>query len=269
MRVAAVQLTSTQDVEANLARIAHWVRIATTERATLVALPENALFLRTEPGTKAPVEPLDGPLASRLRAIAAEHGVWLLVGSFPERGPDPNHAYNTSLLIDGTASDAPITAVYRKIHLFDVDLGREVHRESDTIAAGREVVCAKLAGVTVGLSICYDLRFPWLYQRLVDQGAQLITIPAAFTEYTGKDHWLVLCRARAIETQCYVIAPGQYGHHGGVRRSFGKSSIIDPWGIPVGICSDGEGLVTATLDLELVARVRRSLPCLAHRRDDL
>ena len=200
-------------------------------------------------------------------ALAATTGVTLLVGSFPEEGPDPEHYHNTSVLIDGTQPDAPVVASYRKIHLFDIDIvGKESHRESDTIAAGDALVVAPVGGVTTGLSICYDLRFPALYQGLVDLGARVITVPAAFTEYTGKEHWLTLLKARAIETQTYIVAPNQYGHHGGKRKSYGKSTIIDPWGIPLCLAPDRPGWVMARLDFDYQDEVRASLPCLQHRR---
>ncbi len=264
--VAVVQLCSTQDIEANLKEIGRYVREAAAAGAELVALPENCVFLRTEAGTQAPVQPLEGELMGRLRALAEEAGTWLLVGSFPERSPDPRRYYNTSVVIDGTTRGAPIVATYRKLHLFDIDIpGSESQRESDSIMAGDQIVCADVAGMRTGLSICYDLRFPRLYSALVDAGAQVITVPAAFTEYTGKDHWLVLLRARAIETQTFVVAPGQFGWHGGKRRSYGKSAIIDPWGIPLAMAPDRTGWVMARLDFEHMESVRRSLPCAQHR----
>jgi len=170
------------------------------------------------------------------------------------------------VVIDGTQPDAPITAAYRKLHLFDIDIpGGESQKESDWIVAGEELVTTPIAGVQTGLSICYDLRFPALYQRLRDRDARILTVPAAFTEFTGKDHWLLLLRARAVETQCFVVAPNQVGHHGGKRRSYGKSAIIDPWGIPLAVAPDGPGWVMARLDLAQQDRIRASLPCHAHR----
>ena len=266
MQVAVVQLSSTEDVGRNLDSVRSLVHEAARAGAGFVTLPENALFLRTSKDARAPIEPLDGPLVTEVRRLAADAGVWLLLGSFPERSPDPQRHFNTSVLIDGTAEDAPITAAYRKLHLFDVDLASgESQRESDTILAGDALVVANVAGVPTGLSICYDLRFPRLYQALVDLGARLLTVPAAFTEYTGKDHWLPLLRARAIENQAWVIAPGQFGHHGGGRRTYGKSAIIDPWGTVVATASDGVGFALARIDLALQDRVRASIPCLRHR----
>jgi len=270
MQVAAVQLRSTEDVDSNVATVRELVLEAATAGAAFVALPENALFLRSSRGATIPIEPLDGALVTEMRRLASEAGVWLLLGSYPEVSPDPSRYYNTSVVIDGTRSAAdglgPVVATYRKLHLFDVDLpSGESQRESDVIVAGSEVVVADVAGVPTGLSICYDLRFPRLYQALVDAGARLLTVPAAFTEYTGKDHWLPLLRARAIENQAWVVAPNQFGHHGGQRRSYGKTAIIDPWGTPVSVASDGVGFVTARVDLRYQDRVRAAIPCLHHR----
>ncbi|HRE90767.1 MAG TPA: carbon-nitrogen hydrolase family protein, partial [Myxococcota bacterium] len=277
---------STEDVAENLAAIAHWVGEAARAGATFVALPENACWLRVSPEAVCPKEVIpservgegSGPILTALRRVAADNRVWLLVGSFPEVSPDPARIYNTSVLIDGTGAAAGpgeagesralgrVAATYRKLHLFDIDVkGSESQRESDTIAPGDRAVVTEVAGVPVGLSICYDLRFPELYRRLVDDGARVLTVPAAFTEFTGKDHWLVLLRARAIETQTFVIAPGQSGFHGGKRRTFGKSTIIDPWGIPLCIAADGPGFAVARLDFASQDRIRASLPNLQHR----
>jgi predicted amidohydrolase len=233
----------------------------------VVATPENTAFLRTDPAAPAPSQGLDGPIVSRLREVAHDAGVWLIVGSIQEAVEGESTRYaNTSLVIDGTRPDAPITCTYRKLHLFDIDIkGGESQRESDWIVRGEEIVATPIAGIQTGLSICYDLRFPALYQALVDRGARILTVPSAFTEFTGKDHWLLLLRARAIETQCFVVAPNQAGHHGGKRRSYGKSAIIDPWGIPLAIAPDGPGWVMARLDLAQQDRIRASLPCHAHR----
>ncbi|MFO0744759.1 MAG: carbon-nitrogen hydrolase family protein [Myxococcota bacterium] len=264
-----VQLTSTDDVDHNLVEIRRLVGEAARAGATFVTLPENAVYMRTAPDARAPMQPISGPdavLVEQLRALAGELCVWLLVGSFPETGPDASHYFNTSVLIDGTAAGAPVVATYRKLHLFDIDIaGSESQRESDTIARGDDIVVADVRGVPTGLSICYDLRFPRLYQRLVDAGARMLTVPAAFTEFTGKDHWMVLLRARAIETQTFVIASGQSGFHGGKRRTYGKSAIVDPWGIVLATAADGPGFALARLDFAAQDRIRASLPCLQHR----
>ncbi len=274
LTAAVVQLTSTEDVARNLEAIRGFVKQAAAAGAELVTLPENAAWMRVGAEAVCPMEPVpgDGPILAALMDIAAEAGVWLLVGSFAETGPDPRRHYNTSVVIDGTGGPgkAVVTETYRKLHLFDIDVkDGESQRESDTIARGDEVVTTDIRGVKTGLSICYDLRFPELYRRLVDRGARVITVPAAFTEFTGKDHWLVLLRARAIETQTFVIAPGQSGFHGGKRRTFGKSTIIDPWGIPLCIAPDGPGFALARLDFAAQDRIRASLPCLQHRHPGL
>jgi predicted amidohydrolase len=264
--VAVIQLTSTSDVAQNLAAISDLCADAARAGARFLALPENATWLRTSPDDVAPVEPLDGPLVGRMRALAADLGVTLLLGSYPETAPVAGKYYNTSVLIDGNQATAPVTARYRKLHLFDIDVTHgESQRESDTITRGEEVVTGEVEGVRLGLSICYDLRFPRLYQRLVDAGARLLAVPSAFTEFTGKDHWLVLLRARAIETQTFVIAPDQSGFHGGKRRSYGKSVIIDPWGLPLAMAGDGPGFALAWLDFAKQDAIRASLPCLSHR----
>ena len=267
---AVIQLTSTQDVERNLAEATRHVREASRAGAGFVALPENAAFLRTDPAASAPIEALDGPMVSRMRELAGELGIWLLLGSFPEAIEGDGRYHNTSVLVDGSSPGAPITACYRKLHLFDIEMaGGESQRESDWIAAGDEIVCTPVSDVPTGLTICYDLRFPALYSALVDRGARMITVPSAFTEFTGKDHWLTLLQARAIETQCFVVAPNQFGHHGGKRRSYGKSAIVDPWGTLLCVAPDRPGWAMATLDFDHQDRIRGSLPCLQHRHPDL
>jgi nitrilase len=211
-------------------------------------------------------EALDGPTHRGLARLAEELGIHLLIGSVAERAEgDGQRCHNTSLLF-GPAGE--LIASYRKMHLFDVDIpGGVSFAESRTCARGSELVVAPTALGKIGLSICYDLRFPELYRALLDGGAQILTVPSAFTLMTGKDHWHVLLRARAIETQCYVLAPGQWGAHDdeGLRRSYGHSVIIDPWGTVVAECSDGEGLCVAEIDLDRVASVRRSMPLAEHR----
>ncbi|MGM0578776.1 MAG: carbon-nitrogen hydrolase family protein [Myxococcota bacterium] len=271
LNCAVVQLCSTQDVEGNLRAAERYLSEAAEAGARFVALPENAPFMKTESGGRAPIEDVDGPLVRRLRRMAGDHGVWLLVGSYPETVPgDDSRYYNTSVLVDGTRDGAPVAATYRKIHLFDIDIkGSESQQESAYIAPGDEPVVTKIDGVPTGLTICYDLRFPELYRVLVARGARILTVPSAFTEYTGKDHWLPLLRARAIENQCFVVAPNQFGHHGGKRRSYGKSAIIDPWGTPLAVAPDQPGWVMARLDLDHQERLRSALPALSHRHPDL
>jgi predicted amidohydrolase len=191
--------------------------------------------------------------------------MWVLAGSFHEAGPDSGHTYNTSLVFD---RDGALAATYRKIHLYDVEIaGRVSYQESRTVAGGAEPVVADVDGVRVGLSICYDLRFPELYRRLaVEGGAQVLAVPAAFMLHTGRDHWEVLLRARAIENQCYVVAAGQIGDHEPGRTCFGRSMVIDPWGTVVAQAPDTVGMVVADLDLDRLTRIRRELPSLANRR---
>jgi len=213
------------------------------------------------------VQSLDGSIVGQLRTLAEQAGVWLVVGSIQEQVIGESERYaNTCVVIDGTQKGAPVSATYRKLHLFDIDIkGGESQKESDYIVRGDAVVCTPVAGIDTGLSICYDLRFPTMYQTLRDAGARILSVPAAFTEFTGKDHWLPLLRARAIENQCFVIAANQSGHHGGKRRSYGKSAIIDPWGITLAVAPDGPSWIMARLDFAQQDRMRAALPCHAHR----
>jgi deaminated glutathione amidase len=264
VRVAVAQLCSTPDVEENLASCARLVAQAADRGARLVALPENAPFLGRETDKLKIMEPVDGPLLGRFRALARNHTISILVGSFPEAGATADRCRNTSVLV---GPDGSVVAVYRKIHLFDVELpGGQVLLESDAITPGTEVVNASHLGMNWGLSVCYDLRFPELYRQLRLGGAEALFVPSAFTARTGPDHWQVLLQARAIENQCYVIAPGQWGHHMPGRDSHGRSVIIDPWGTVVATVSDGVGLAVADLDPALVAEVRRRMPCIDHAR---
>ena len=263
---AAVQLCCSSDTVANLDTCEELVRRAASHGASLVCTPENTTFLGPHSEKVASAEPLDGPVVRRLRKLAKQTGVHLLVGSVNERSEDPHRCYNTSLMIDASGE---LTAAYRKIHLFDVDVSPDVRFvESDTVRPGTEPVVANTPLGPIGLSICYDLRFPELYARLVQMGAKIITIPAAFTLTTGKDHWHTLVRARAIETQSWVIAPGQSGRHDddGLRHSYGHSMIVDPWGLVVGLAPDGPGVALAEVDLSRVDTVRRGIPVNDHRR---
>jgi deaminated glutathione amidase len=187
-----------------------------------------------------------------------------VLGGFPEKSPEPGHIYNTSVLL---GPEGTVLAAYRKIHLFDVDLpGGARFRESDAVTAGSEAVLATCPFGAIGLSVCYDLRFPELYRQLTARGARILTVPSAFTAETGKDHWHVLLRARAIENQAFVIAPAQFGAHGGKRASYGHAVVIDPWGVILAEVGNHEGIAVADLDLAYQDQVRRALPCLQHRR---
>jgi deaminated glutathione amidase len=263
MLAAAIQLTSTSDVAHNLQRARYWIARAAEAGARLVALPENFACMREEGSTNPAAGPLDGPLLDFLRDCAKQHGVVVAGGTLPERGPDDPRPHNTSLVID---ADGTLRAVYRKIHLFDIDLPDVRLRESDAVAPGHEIVVAETAIGSLGLSVCYDVRFPELYRELVARGAQVLLVPSAFTVPTGSDHWEVLLRARAIENQCFVIASAQYGQHSARRRSYGRSLIVDPWGLVLARAADGEGLALADLDFERLEDVRRRLPALGHRR---
>jgi predicted amidohydrolase len=231
-------------------------------------LPENFAFMGEEAAKRELAERLDGafpgPILTALTEEAIARGVWVLGGGMAERSEDPSRPYNTSVLIDPTGK---IAATYRKVHLFDVSLpdGTSL-RESAATCAGTEPVTAEVDGVRFGLSICYDVRFPELYRRLIDQGARVLTVPSAFTLTTGKDHWHALLRARAIESQAWVLAPAQHGKHPRGRQTYGKSLIVDPWGEVVAQASEGEGMAMATLDFAYQDRVRTSLPSLLHRR---
>lgn len=263
---AVVQLTSTSDAEANLKSAEALVRRAASHGAKLICTPENTNYLGPHQEKVRLAEPLSGPTVSRLRELAASTGSHLLIGSINERSDMADRCFNTSVLLGPTGD---ILAKYRKIHLFDVDVSAEVRfRESDTIVPGDKVVVAETPLGRIGLSICYDLRFPELYAKLVAKGAQLISIPAAFTLHTGKDHWHPLVRARAIETQSYVLAAGQCGTHddGGLRNSYGHSMIVDPWGHVTAMASDGPTIAMAEIDLDRIDVVRNAIPVCSHRR---
>lgn len=266
---AAVQMRSGSDAERNLAAAEHWIEHAARRGAHLVATPENTDFLGPHDEKVRRAQPLDGPTPTRFAELAKRLGIHLLLGSFPERSPDPARCFNTSVLF---GPDGERLAVYRKIHLFDVDVSEAVRfQESATVVAGEQLTVAPTALGALGLSICYDLRFPELYRRLVEKGAEVLMIPSAFTLTTGRDHWHTLLRARAIETGSFVIAPAQQGRHddGGLRESYGHAMIVDPWGTVLAEAPDGPGVAMAEIDLERVRSVRASIPVAAHRRPDL
>jgi deaminated glutathione amidase len=261
LRVAAVQLNSTDDVARNLATAERLVREAAADGAELVALPEKWNMLAAGEDLAAAAESLDGPSLTAARGWARTLGVHLLAGSVAERAE--GRAFNTSVLIGPDGEDL---AVYRKVHMFDVDAGGVSYRESEHEQPGSELVVAPLGELTLGLSVCYDLRFPELYRILALRGARLIAIPSAFTLATGRDHWEVLLRARAIENQAFVLAPNQVGRAEPHFDSFGRSTIVDPWGVVLATAPDEECFVAADLDLAAQERVRESLPSLANRR---
>lgn len=273
VQVAVIQLSSQDDVAANLARVRELVLEAGRGGAELVALPENFAFMGEESKKREIAESLDadppGPIVLALREAARDGRVWLVAGGMPERSGDPDRPFNTSLLFE---PDGRLVSRYRKVHLFDVDLpdGTKL-LESAATTAGSEPVVNEISGragrpVSLGMTICYDLRFPELYRKLGERGVRIVTVPAAFTLTTGKDHWHVLLRARAIENQIFVLAAAQHGKHPRGRQTYGKSLIVDPWGDVLAQCAEGEGIAYARLDFAAQDRVRASLPCLTHRR---
>jgi predicted amidohydrolase len=263
-RVAAIQMAASDDKPANLAEAGRWVRAAAAEGAKVVALPEVFIWRGDKKKERDAAEPIPGPSSIALADLARELGIYLLAGSLLEEIPGNHKAFNTSLLFDPAGK---LLASYRKIHLFDVELANGVTaRESDTRAYGDAVAVARTDLCDMGLSVCYDLRFPELYRALVSQGAQLIFVPSAFTAYTGKAHWETLLRARAIENQVYIIAPDQFGKNPKSFETHGHSMIIDPWGEILAVIPDGPGIVLAEIDLDYLKKVRAELPALTHRR---
>jgi predicted amidohydrolase len=267
-RIGAVQMCATEDVAGNLARCAELTAEAAAAGAELVSLPECFAFIGRRMADKLPLaESLDGggPIVDAVRRMARENRVWLAAGGLPERAPgEESRVYNTFLLLD---PDGQARAVYRKIHLFDVQIpGRAELMESATTAPGGEVVVAETPLGRLGLSICYDVRFPELYRQLaLERGAEVLMVPAAFTAHTGAAHWHTLLRARAIENQCYIVAAAQHGRHNQARESFGHSIIIDPWGVVLAEVESGDGVAVATIDLAQLATVRQQMPCHSHR----
>lgn len=266
MRVAVVQMSSQANVDQNLARAAELVSRAADLGAELVALPENFAFMgESDADKRALAEELPGgPIGKRVADLARDKGIFVVAGGMPEKSGEPERPFNTSALF---APNGALLARYRKLHLFDVALpDGTTLRESSACQPGDEVVVVDVRGRPLGMTICYDVRFPELYRKLVTAGARMVTVPAAFTLTTGKDHWLTLLRARAIEDQVFVLAPAQTGKHPRGRQTYGKSSIVDPWGDVLAQCGEGEGVAVATLDFDYQDRVRAALPALAHRR---
>jgi predicted amidohydrolase len=264
--VALVQLDARDDVSANIEAAVELAETAAEAGARLIALPEYLQFRGSDDGFRASARPIPGPHTDPFAAVAGRHGAWILVGSTAETSDDPARPYNTSALI---APDGSLAATYRKVHLFDVDIDRgPADTESARVTPGDGLVCADVDGVRVGLSVCYDLRFPELYRSLALAGAEILTVPAAFTERTGRDHWEVLLRARAIENGAFVLAPSQIGGPPG-QPAYGRSMVIDPWGTVIAQAPDAVTVIHADLDLDRVAQVRRGIPALANRRPDV
>jgi predicted amidohydrolase len=264
LRVAAVQLNSTADRVANLAVADRLTRAAAADGASLIVLPEKWTAIGSEQDALAAAETLEGQAVGWARSLARELGVEIVAGSILERVSGQQKLFNTSVHVD---AQGEIRAVYRKLHMFDVEVDGRVYRESDIEAPGEEIVLSRTAeGVELGMSICYDVRFPELYRILAVLGARVITIPAAFTLATTRDHWETLVRARAIENQAFVIAANQVGAHPAGQHSGGRSMIVDPWGIVLAQAPDSEGHIAAELDLQRQREIRERLPSLANRR---
>ena len=267
MKVAAVQLNSTADPVVNLASADRLVRAAAADGAKLIVLPEKWTAMGGDEELRAAAEPLEGPAVQWARATARELGVELIVGSFVERVAGQDKLANTCVHVDAAGE---LRAVYRKLHMFDVEVAGRSYRESDLEQPGDEIVLSQTAaGVELGLSVCYDLRFPELYRILAVRGALVFPLPAAFTLATTRDHWETLIRARAIENQAFVIAANQIGEHPGGNRSGGRSMIVDPWGVVLAQAADGEGQIVAELDFERQRAIRAQLPSLANRRGEV
>ena len=264
LRAAAVQLTATPDKARNLQTADRLVRVAAADGATLVLLPEKWMVLGRGDDLQAGAEPLDGPAATWARDTARELGIDLVAGSISERVAGQDKLRNTSLHI---GPDGEVRATYRKVHMFDVEVDGTAYRESEHEEAGDEPVLSATAdGVELGLSVCYDVRFPELYRVLAVRGARILLIPAAFTLATTREHWATLVSARAIENQCFVVAANQIGEHAPGLRSGGRSMIVDPWGVVLATAPDSETVITADLDLAAQDAVRERFPSLANRR---
>jgi predicted amidohydrolase len=266
VRAAAIQLNSTDDAARNRATAERLVREAAGAGAALVVLPEKWNRIAEPAEMAVGAEPLDGPSIEWARELARELRIDLVAGSIVERAPDGGKPFNTSVHV---APDGELRAVYRKLHLFDVEVGGRTYRESDEERPGDEIVVSELAdGTPLGLTVCYDLRFPELFRILALRGARVIAVPSAFTLATTRDHWEVLLRARAIEDQAFVVAPNQIGEHYAGHRSGGRSLIVDPWGLALARAPDRETAILADLDLTAQDDVRARLPSLANRRED-
>jgi predicted amidohydrolase len=262
----AVQLNSTEDTARNLATADRLVRAAAARGAEVVLLPEKWSVLGTPEHLVAGAQPLDGESITWARRVAGELGIDLVAGSIVEQMPDGSRS-NTSVHV---GRDGEIAAVYRKLHMFDVEVDGVRYAESELEQAGEEIVVSRLGdGTVLGMSICYDVRFPELYRELSAREAQVITVPSAFTLATTRDHWEILLRARAIENQSFVLAANQIGAHPPGNRSGGRSLIVDPWGLVLACATDAETAIVAELDFDRLHEVRRRLPALTHRRPEV
>jgi len=267
MRVAAIQMSSGADVDTNLATVDRWLGAAAADDCQLAVLPENFALMPLKGRDKAAhgEQPGEGPMQSFLADAARRHGIWLIAGSMPMVSPESERVFGACPVFDTKGEQR---ACYRKIHLFDVKLPDcdEAYQESWSMYPGDDPVTVDTPIGKIGLTICYDVRFPELFRCLVDEGATVFTVPAAFTQVTGQAHWHTLLRARAIENLAYVIAPGQYGQHPDNRTTYGHSLIIDPWGGVLAEAPDGECHIAAEIDPGLPAKLRSEFPALANRR---
>jgi deaminated glutathione amidase len=265
IRAAAIQMSSTPDKKENKVTAEALIRGAVSAGADLVALPELWSCHGLDEVYRENAEPVPGPTTEFMADLARELAIYLLGGSILEGEPSARRLSNTSTLFDPSGE---MTAVYRKIHLFDVKVSDREYLESANIAPGNEIVTAKAGAATLGLSVCYDVRFPELYRLLALRGAEILAVPAAFTLQTGKDHWELLLRARAVENQAFVVAPAQWGQKADGRWTYGRSMIVDPWGTVLATCPDRDGYALATLDLDFLDRFRAEFPALANRRPE-
>ena len=265
MKIAAVQMVSAPEWETNRAAAARLIAQAAAAGASLVALPEYFCTMGRRDSDKLLLaEPAqDGPIQRFLADSAREHGIWLVGGTLPVQTGDPQQALNRCCVFAPDGSEA---AHYDKMHLFAFDNGRESYDEGRTLRAGGAPVALQAGQLRVGLSICYDLRFPEIYRALMHPPCDVLVVPAAFTHTTGQAHWELLLRARAVENQCYVLAAAQGGIHPNGRRTWGHSMIVDPWGVVLDVLPEGEGIVSAEVDGKRIVQVRLQLPALAHRR---
>jgi deaminated glutathione amidase len=263
LRIACVQLNSGTEKAANLEKGERLVARAAATGADVVLLPEKWNAIGSADTLRANAESLEGgETVEAMAGWARQHGITLIGGSITERREGREKLSNTCLVFD---SSGEIAAVYRKIHMFDVAVGGHVYRESEAEESGEETLVGDVEGWRVGLTVCYDLRFPELYRILALDGAELVTVPAAFTLYTGKDHWELLLRARAVENQCFVAAANEWGTHEGGKASYGRSMIVDPWGVILAQAADEDSVITAELERAHMERIRRDLPSLANR----
>jgi len=266
MKIAALQMVSTPNVGHNLDAAGRLIARAAAVGAQLVALPEYFCLMGRRDDDKLGIAeaPGDGPIQRFLSAQARQHGLWIVGGTLPLRTASAQRVHNSSLVF---APDGSLAARYDKMHLFAFDNGREQYDEGRVLEAGSQPVALQAGPLRVGLSVCYDLRFPELYRKLMQPPCDLLCVPSAFTYTTGQAHWELLLRARAVENQCFVLAPAQGGSHENGRRTWGHSMIVDPWGEVLALQAEGEGLVMATVDAARLAAVRSQLPALSHRRD--